>query len=110
MAKFQNCLHKVLDRSSAPSETVAPDALVGSGNTGSGSGDGGAGSGEPSIDFKVFDSIDALKASVEITTQCISEVSGVEILKGKNGDVFLVCASRRILPKNTLVGGFGTGR
>ena len=111
MAKFQNCLQHVLDKSSAPAETATSDAVTAVTTTpGSGSGSGdGAGSGGSGPELKVFDSTAALKGSEEIITQCVSEVTGVEILKAKSGHV-LVCASRRILPKHTLVGGFGTGR
>ena len=57
-----------------------------------------------------FESVDKLKEKEDILLQCVSEVNGIEILKTKSGKVYLVAEKKRILPKNTLVGGFGTGK
>lgn len=59
-------------------------------------------------EFKVFDSVEQLPE--EVLNRCASEVSAIEIVKGKNGGLYLVSDKKRILPKHTLVGGFGGGK
>ena len=60
--------------------------------------------------FKTFETLAALEAVDQIATRCVSELAGVEILKGKSGKIYLLSNKRRIIPKHTLVGGFGAGR
>lgn len=61
-------------------------------------------------DFQSFESIEKMQESEEILSRCVSEISGVEILKGKNGGIYLVSEKKRILPRHTLVGGYGAGK
>lgn len=61
-------------------------------------------------DFQTFESIEKMEASEEILSRCVSEISGVEILKGKKGGIYLVSEKKRILPRHTLVGGYGAGK
>ena len=61
-------------------------------------------------EFQTFESVAKLQESEEILTRCASEVTGIEIVKTKSGKVFLVSEKKRILPKHTLLGGFGTGK
>ena len=59
-------------------------------------------------EFKVYESVEKLPE--EALNRCMSEISGVEIVKGKNGGLYLVSERKRIVPKHTLVGGFGAGK
>lgn len=59
-------------------------------------------------ELKVYESVEKLPE--EVLNRCMSEISGVEIVKGKNGGLFLVSERKRIIPKHTLVGGFGGGK
>ena len=61
-------------------------------------------------ELKTFESVVKLQEAEEILVRCASEVTGIEILKTKSGKVFLVAEKKRILPKHTLLGGFGTGK
>ena len=61
-------------------------------------------------EFKTFQSFDALNAVDEVATRCMSELNGVEILKGKSGKIYLLSNKKRIIPKNTLIGGYGAGK
>ena len=55
---------------------------------------------EPS--FTTYESID--KMQEDILNRCTSEVAGVEIIKGKNGGLYLLSEKKRILPRHTLIG------
>ena len=59
-------------------------------------------------EFKVFESVEKLPE--EVLNRCASEISGIEIVKGKNGGLYLVSDKKRILPKHALLGGFGGGK
>ena len=101
--KFQSCLQTVLDTSvtQQPDAAETETAVV---NPGTDHATGEA----PSL--TILESIDKVKESEEITLKCNSEVSGVEFLKCKSGRLFLLSDKRRIIPKHTLLGGYGTGR
>lgn len=71
--------------------------------------------GEPTVasaapEFTSFENMDKLKEAEEILLQVPSEVAGIEIVKTKSLKIFLVSEKKRILPKHTLLGGFGTGK
>ena len=58
-----------------------------------------------------FESVDALKAKDEILFKAVSEISDVELLKGKSGSTYVVAVKKnRDLPRHTIIGGFGTGK
>ena len=81
----------------------------------SGQGSGGQGQasqGESSVpEWKIFDSLAALEAADAVVTRCGSEVAGIDILKGKSGKIYLMSnGKKRIVPKHTLIGGFGAGK
>jgi len=63
---------------------------------------------EESQDFKVYESVEKLPE--EVLNRCMSEISGIEIVKGKNDGLYMVSEKKRIIPKHTLVGGFGGGK
>ena len=64
----------------------------------------------PGPTFKTFGSLEALEREEEIACRCASEFPGVELLKAKSGKVYLLSDKKKILPKLTLIGGFGTGK
>ena len=58
-----------------------------------------------------FESVEALKAQDEISFKCVSEVTDVELLRGKSGSTYLVAVKKnRDIPRHTIIGGFGTGK
>ena len=58
-----------------------------------------------------FESMDALKATDELKFKAVSEISDVELWRGKSNSTYLVATKRsRDLPANTLIAGFGTGK
>ena len=59
---------------------------------------------------KVHESVEALQKDDPIAVRCVSEVAGVELLKTASGKLFVVAEKKRIVPKLTLLGGFGTGK
>ena len=69
-----------------------------------------AGKTDPAVEFKVFDSFEELQRADSITSRCVSELPGVDLLKGTSGKIYLLSDKDRILAKNTLMGGFGTGK
>eukprot|EP00435_Cladocopium_sp_Y103_P051979 s1803_g16.t1 len=71
---------------------------------------GGNGEQGEEPEFRSFESIEKMQESEAILSRCASEISGVEILKGKNGGIYLVSEKKRILPKHTLIGGYGAGK
>ena len=64
----------------------------------------------PDHEFKTFADFDALNSADEVTTRCASELTGVEILKGKSGKIYLMSNKKRIVAKHTLIGGYGAGK
>lgn len=68
--------------------------------------------GDSAPDIKVFENLEALEGEDgPLKPRCSSEVAGVEVLRGKSGSVYLMALDKqKILPKHTLVGGFGTGK
>ena len=69
-----------------------------------------AGAAESEITPKTYESVQALQSQDEIASRCASEVAGVELLKTASGKILIVSEKKRILPKLTLLGGFGTGK
>ncbi|CAK9008227.1 unnamed protein product [Durusdinium trenchii] len=63
-------------------------------------------------ELKRFESLEALEAhDGPFALKCSSETPGIDIIKGKSGAIYLMATDKRkILPKFTLIGGFGTGK
>ena len=59
---------------------------------------------------KVFASEEKLIESDPIETRCASEVAGIELLRGKSGKIYLLAEKDKVLPKWSLLGGYGTGK
>lgn len=58
-----------------------------------------------------FESLDALQKTDEITLKAASEVTDIELLKGKSGSTYLMASKKnRDIPRHTIIGGFGTGK
>ena len=74
--------------------------------------DGGGEDGSQSDQtMKSFETVMALEAADgPFLARCVSEVAGIEIIKGKSGQIYLLSDKDRIIAKNTLIGGFGTGK
>ena len=98
--KYQRILQSVLQGSSTvgDDQAVVPAAAA------------PAGAAPPAPTFKTFASLEALQKEEEIAGRCASEIPGVELLKAKSGSLYLLSDKKRILPKLTLIGGFGTGK
>ncbi|CAK9013878.1 Uncharacterized protein SCF082_LOCUS12114 [Durusdinium trenchii] len=62
----------------------------------------------PSLDK--LDSMEALKSQQEVEADVASEIQGVRIILTKSGQIWLVCEKDKHLPKNSQLGGFGTGQ
>ena len=45
-----------------------------------------------------------------VEVKCMSEISGVELLLGKSGNVYVCSEKDKILPKFAVLGGYGTGK
>ncbi|CAK9047272.1 unnamed protein product [Durusdinium trenchii] len=70
-----------------------------------------SGPGEPSAEKPVtFESEEKLVQSDPIETRCGSEVSGVELIRCKSGKIYVMADKARVVPRWTLLGGFGTGK
>ena len=69
-----------------------------------------AGNKDPDVELKVYDSFEELQKADSIQSRCVSELPGIELLKGDSGRLYLLADRERIIPKNTLIGGFGTGK
>ncbi|CAK9064429.1 Uncharacterized protein SCF082_LOCUS33169 [Durusdinium trenchii] len=97
--KYQTLLKDIVQ-----SSTVVEDTLVRPADESSG--------GDSAPDIKVFENLEALEGEDgPLKPRCSSEVAGVEVLRGKSGSVYLMALDKqKILPKHTLVGGFGTGK
>lgn len=57
-----------------------------------------------------LDSMEALKSQQEVEADVASEIQGVRIILTKSGQIWLVCEKDKHLPKNSQLGGFGTGQ
>ena len=67
--------------------------------------------GNSEAEMKTFANVEELQhADGPFGPRCSSEVSGVEIIKGKSGKIYLLSDKARIIPKHTLIGGYGTGK
>ena len=87
---------------------VAEDRPTPPVNAGEGGGDGGGSSTE---NLKSFGSVAELEAADgPFKNRCASEVTGIELIKGKSGQIYLLSDRARIVSKHTLIGGFGTGK
>lgn len=71
----------------------------------------GGGEGEDT-ELKSYGSVEELeKDDGPFVARCMSEIAGIEVIKGKSEKVYLVSVDkRRIVPKHTLLGGYGTGK
>lgn len=56
-----------------------------------------------------FESLSELEKVDEIIESLASEISGVKLLRGKSGAIYLMSDKPKILPKKTQLGGYGTG-
>lgn len=67
---------------------------------------------DAAADLNTFESVAALEAQDgPFGKRSASEITGVEIIKGKSGRIYLLSADKReIIPKYSLVGGYGTGK
>ena len=63
---------------------------------------------EPRVEPKTFESLQAV--GEEVAARCASEVAGVELIKTTSGKILLMSDRKRIIAKQTLIGGFGTGK
>ena len=97
--KFQNLLKEVIQAS-----PVVETAIVEEEPSGSGAGAG------TEAESKTFASMEELESTDPVAARCASEITGVEILKAKSGKIYLLSDKARIIPKHTLVGGYGTGK
>ena len=97
--KYQRILQSVLQGSSTSGDdqAVVPAAAP-------------AGAAPAAPTFKTFASLEGLQSEEEIAGRCASEIPGVELLKAKSGRLYLLSDKKKILPKMTLIGGFGTGK
>ena len=59
---------------------------------------------------KVIESVEVLQQGDAIAHRCVSELAGVELIKTSSGKLYAVSEKKRIVPKLTLLGGFGTGK
>ena len=62
------------------------------------------------VKFKSWDSYEKLHEEDEITHKVASEVAGVNLLKSKSGKCYAISEKSKVVPKNTILGGFGTGK
>ena len=58
----------------------------------------------------VLDSLAKLEAEIGVEQKIPSEISSVEIIKAKDGSLWLLSSSNRALGKHVLVVGYGTGQ
>ena len=57
-----------------------------------------------------FESIEKLEAADKIKVRTASELAGVELLRTESGKVFLFSEKGKVVPKHTILGGFGSGK
>ena len=98
--KYKNLLSSILQSGPTPAVEAAREE----------SQDAAVENGGETPAMKVYESIEKLKEAEDLATTTASEVSGVEVLKSKSGKMFLLSEKTRILPKHTLIGGYGTGK
>lgn len=58
----------------------------------------------------VLESLAKLEAEIGVEQKTPSEISNVDIIKAKDGSLWLLSSSNRTLGKHILVGGYGTGQ
>ena len=63
-----------------------------------------------SLSLKTWESYDSLHGEDEISHRCVSEIVGVDLLKSKAGHFYLISEKGKVLPKHSIIGGFGTGK
>ena len=63
---------------------------------------------DPKVELKTYESLQAV--GEEVAARCASEVAGVELIKTTSGKLLLMSDRKRIIAKQTLIGGFGTGK
>jgi len=104
-AKYQNLLKQVLQSGTLVEDQPTPP-------TGEGGGGGGEGEGSTAEQqLKSFGSVAELEtADGPFIARCASEITGIEVIKGKSGQIYLLSDRARIISKHSLVGGFGTGK
>lgn len=100
----QKILETVLQANSSTSLVAAEEVEVAAAAAVSGDAEGSA----PAPEIKSYESVEAL--GEEVVARCASEVAGVELLKTSSGKILLLSEKKRIVPKNSLIGGYGTGK
>lgn len=58
----------------------------------------------------VFESFESLQAKDSVAARCQSEAGGVELLLGASKKIYIMSDKKRVLPRHTLLGGYGTGK
>ena len=109
MEKHQRILNSVLQSGSAASAAIVPAEEKSVRNAG----DGAVVSTEAvesQVTPKSYESVEAFEKQEQIASRCMSEVAGIELIKAVSGKILVVSEKKRILPKLTLLGGFGTGK
>lgn len=105
----QKILETVLQASNtslvAAEEVESADAAAAAAGA---SGNAGGGAPAPEPEIKSYESVEAL--GEEVVARCASEVAGVELLKTSSGKILLLSEKKRIVPKHSLIGGYGTGK
>lgn len=90
---------------------VLVDASAGGGAASGADASGAAVGEEPASELKSFESVEALEgADGPFKLRCASEISGIELIKGQSGQIYLLSDKNRMVAKHTLVGGFGSGK
>ena len=57
-----------------------------------------------------FESLEKLEAADKIKPRTASELAGVELLRMESGKVFIFSEKGKVVPKHTILGGFGSGK
>lgn len=57
-----------------------------------------------------FESLEKLEAEDKIKVRTASELAGVELLKTESGKIFIFSEKAKVVPKHTILGGFGSGK
>ena len=112
-SKYLNMLTSIIQRTTASAGSTAQTSVVASGTAASETVEQDVEPPPlpPATRQKVtFESIDKLQAQDPIQVRCASEISGVELLLCQSGNVYLCGDKDKVLPKFTVLGGFGTGK
>ena len=115
-AKYMNALSSIIQAPAASSNQTgsAVVAAVVADETAEGEAEnqdpGASGGSGPSPEKVTFESFDKLNQEDPIETRCASEVSGIELLLGKSGKVYICSDKDKVVPKFSVLGGFGTGK